>query len=111
MIRLGLLDPPSMVRYASIGEGPEPWKSKEHEQLARKVTQESIVLLKNEKEMLPLDKSKIKSIAVIGPYADQVISDWYSGLLPYAISPLKGVSKIKLGRERKSRSPKGEVKR
>lgn len=46
MIRLGLLDPPSMVRYASIGEGPEPWKSKEHEQLARKVTQESIVLLK-----------------------------------------------------------------
>lgn len=60
--------------------------------------------------MLPLDKSKIKSIAVIGPYADQVISDWYSGLLPYAISPLK-VSKIKLGRERKSRSLKGEVKR
>jgi beta-glucosidase len=80
-----------MVRYASIGEGPEPWKSKEHEQLARKVTQESIVLLKNEKGMLPLDQSKIKSIAVIGPYADQVISDWYSGLLPYAISPLKGI--------------------
>ena len=91
MIRLGLLDPPSMVRYTSIGEGTEPWKSKEHEELARKVTQESIVLLKNEKGMLPLDKSKIKSIAVIGPYADQVISDWYSGLPPYAISPVNGI--------------------
>ena len=55
------------------------------------MAQESIVLLKNEKGTLPLDKSKIKSVVVIGPYADQVISDWYSGLLPYAISPRKGV--------------------
>jgi len=93
MIRLGLLDPPTMVSYASSGDGPEPWKSKEHELLARKVTQESIVLLKNERGMLPLEKSRIKSIAVIGPYADQVISDWYSGLLPYAVSPLEGIRK------------------
>ncbi len=106
MIRLGLLDPPEIVPYASIGEGPEPWKSKAHEQLVRKVTQESIVLLKNEKGMLPLDKSKIKSVAVVGPYADQVISDWYSGMLPYAVSPLEGIQK-KVGSETKVSFTKG----
>ncbi len=93
MIRLGLLDPPAIVPYAAIKDGLEPWKSREHERLARKVTQESIVLLKNDKGMLPLEQSQCKSIAVIGPYADQVISDWYSGLLPYAVSPLEGIRK------------------
>jgi beta-glucosidase len=91
MIRLGLLDPPSMVPYASIKEGEEPWLSEKHKALAREVTQKSIVLLKNENDLLPLDKDKIRSIAVIGPYADQVLLDWYSGTPPYAVSPLQGI--------------------
>ncbi|HEY4334357.1 MAG TPA: glycoside hydrolase family 3 C-terminal domain-containing protein [Puia sp.] len=91
MIHLGLLDPPSMVPYASIKEGEEPWLFGEHKALAREVTRKSIVLLKNENDLLPLDRSKLRTIAVIGPYADRVLLDWYSGTPPYAISPLEGI--------------------
>jgi beta-glucosidase len=91
MIRLGLLDPPAMVPYTSIGAGPDPWSQKEHRSLARAVTQKSIVLLKNDSGFLPLSKSALKSIAVIGPYADQVLLDWYSGTPPDTVSPLEGI--------------------
>jgi beta-glucosidase len=98
MIRLGLLDPPSMVAYSNI-KGPGPaWDNEEHKALARKVTQESIVLLKNSNQFLPLNKDSLKSIAVIGPYADQVALDWYSGTPPYAISVLDGI-RNKLGKQ------------
>ena len=97
MIRLGLLDPPAMVPYNNIkGSGPA-WDSEEHKTLARRVTQESIVLLKNTNGWLPLNKSALKSVAVIGPYADQVVLDWYSGTPPYAVSPLEGIQN-KLGK-------------
>jgi beta-glucosidase len=91
MIRLGLLDPPTMVPYASIGGGPEPWLQNDRMLLARTVTQKSVVLLKNENNLLPLDKSALRSIAVIGPYANQVPLDWYSGAPPYTVSPLEGI--------------------
>ena len=96
MIRLGLLDPPDMVAYNKIKGDAAVWDYPEHKALARKVTQESIVLLKNENETLPLDRSKLKSVAVIGPYADIVALDWYSGTPPYAVSALEGI-KAKLG--------------
>jgi len=96
MIKLGLLDPPALVPYSSINGTTPAWDNAEHKALARKVTQESIVLLKNSPELLPLDKSKLKSVAVIGPYADQVALDWYSGTPAYAVSPLEGI-KNKLG--------------
>jgi beta-glucosidase len=96
MIRLGLLDPPDLVPYTKIkGELPA-WDNAVHKALARKVTQESIVLLKNAENQLPLDKAKLRSVAVIGPYADQVALDWYSGTPPYAVSALDGIKK-KLG--------------
>jgi beta-glucosidase len=47
--------------------------------------------LKNEKQLLPLQKEKIKKIAVIGPSANKVISDWYAGTPPYAITALQGI--------------------
>jgi beta-glucosidase len=59
--------------------------------LARLATDESIVLLKNENHALPLDKARLKSIAVIGPFADRVLLDWYSGTPPYSISSLDGI--------------------
>jgi beta-glucosidase len=97
MIRLGLLDPPAMVPYSKIkGTGPA-WDNEEHKALARRVTQESIVLLKNSNQFLPLNKASLKSVAVIGPYADQVALDWYSGTPPYAVSALEGI-KNKLGK-------------
>ena len=92
-IRLGWLDPATNNPYASIGAAgePEPWLSEKHKAVARLVTQKSIVLLKNAKNFLPLDKSKLKSIAVIGPRANGVLLDWYSGTPPYRISPVGGI--------------------
>jgi beta-glucosidase len=98
MIKLGLLDPPDQNPYAKIGRAsePEPWLSAENRALARRVTQESIVLLKNSNDLLPLDKNKVKSIAVIGTRANEVLLDWYSGQPPYAVTPLEGI-KNKVG--------------
>lgn len=98
MIKLGLLDPPEMVSYNNIGinDTTDPWTTKENQLAAREVTQKSIVLLKNSKNLLPLDKNKIKTIALIGPRADKVLLDWYSGTPPYAVSPLEGI-KNKVG--------------
>jgi beta-glucosidase len=97
-IRLGLLDPTNQVPYARIGRPgePEPWTTDKHRAIARSLTQKSIVLLKNSKKLLPLDITKLKSIAVIGPRADEVLLDWYSGTPPYQISPLQGI-KNKVG--------------
>ena len=96
MIRLGQLDPPEMVPYSTIGSEPEPWNRAEHKAFVREVTQKSIVLLKNVDSALPLDRSKLKSIAVIGPYANRVLLDWYSGTPPYAVSAVDGI-KNKVG--------------
>jgi len=96
MIKLGMLDPPEMVSYTQIKDGPEPPTREENKLLARQVTQESIVLLKNQNSLLPLDKSKLKSIAVVGQRSNAVDWDWYSGAYPYAITPLEGI-KSKLG--------------
>jgi len=92
-LRLGLLDPATNNPYAAIGTGsePEPWTTPEHKAVARLITRESIVLLKNSENLLPLDRSKLKSIAVIGPRANEVLLDWYSGLPPYRITPLQGI--------------------
>ena len=62
--------------------------------MALEVARKSIVLLKNENKALPLDKNKIKSIAVIGPNANEArLYGGGSGYLPahYAISPLQGL--------------------
>ena len=95
MIKLGLLDPPAQVPYSSIGTEPtDPWSTEKHKSLAKRATQESIVLLKNSDNLLPLDKKALKSIAVIGPRADQVLLDWYSGTPPYRITPLEGIKTL-----------------
>ena len=90
-IRLGLLDPREMVPYSSIKDSPEPWTIEKHHAISLEAALESIVLLKNEKSFLPLDKKSLKSIAVIGPLADSVHWDWYGGTPPYAVTPLQGI--------------------
>jgi beta-glucosidase len=99
MMRLGMLEPAASDPYARIGfDAPpanagvdDPWWWAKNKALARKVTDESIVLLKNEGGMLPLKASAIKRIAVIGPLADKVALDWYSGTPPYTVTPLEGI--------------------
>ncbi len=90
-IKLGLLDPPEMVPYTKIKDAPAPWDTERDKGVSEKMALESVVLLKNQDHFLPLDKSKIKSIAVIGPLADVVHWDWYGGTPPYAITPLEGI--------------------
>jgi beta-glucosidase len=67
--------------------------SEKHNAIARQVSLESIVLLKNANNFLPLDKQAIKSIAVIGPRANAVLLEGYSGLPPYTVSPLDGIKR------------------
>jgi len=100
-IRLGLLDPADRVPYAQIGKDTteiKPWNNQKNRDMVRLATQESIVLLKNTGNILPLNKKSVKSIAMIGPRADQVVFDWYSSEGPYAITPLAGV-KNKVGKK------------
>ena len=95
MLHLGLLEPAEASPYAHIGEtdqaAGDPWNAAAPHKLARQVTAESIVLLKNERDTLPLDPSVARSIAVIGPWADTVALDWYSGTPPAVITPLQGI--------------------
>jgi beta-glucosidase len=67
--RLGLFDPPAIVPYAQIPISEN--NSPAHETLALQVARESMVLLKND-GLLPLDRAKIKRIAVIGANADSI---------------------------------------
>ncbi|MDP8218370.1 MAG: glycoside hydrolase family 3 C-terminal domain-containing protein [Candidatus Theseobacter exili] len=71
--------------------------SKEHRELARKVAQESIVMLKNDRHILPLDINEIKSIAVFGPNASEARlgGGGSSTVSPfYSVSPLTGLKNI-----------------
>lgn len=95
-MRLGEFDPPALVPFSKITGKEEPWYGLKHKTLARTVTQKSIVLLKNDKNLLPLNKLTIKSIAVIGLGAIEVVPDWYAGAAPYSVSAIEGI-KAKVG--------------
>jgi beta-glucosidase len=90
-LKLGLLDPPGANPYEKIKDGPEPWTTERDKAVSRRMALESVVLLKNAKGLLPLDRAHLKSVAVIGPLADSVHWDWYGGFPPYAVSPLTGI--------------------
>jgi beta-glucosidase len=92
-IRLGLLDPPELVPYTKIKDSPEPWSAEHDRSVSEKMALESVVLLKNDNNLLPLRKDAVKSIAVIGPLADTVHWDWYGGKPPYTVTPLEGIQK------------------
>jgi beta-glucosidase len=65
-IRLGLFEHP----YVDENRIGEEMNNPEHAELARNAVRRSLVLLRNQQELLPLDKQKISSIAVIGPLGD-----------------------------------------
>ncbi len=91
VIRLGLLDPPLQVSYSKPGPDEEPWRTEAHKQVSLQVARESVVLLKNAGNLLPLDLTKVKSIAVYGPRANSVMLGMYSGQPPYTVSPVEGL--------------------
>ncbi len=93
MLKLGLLGNAADDPYSVIGvtDTVSPWLKAETRELVRETTVRSIVLLKNANQTLPLKKDKLKTIAVIGPSANLVVSDWYSGTPPYRVSALQGI--------------------
>jgi len=93
--KLGMFDPPSAVPYSSITISDNDTPS--HRALAKKVADESIVLLKNAQETLPLKKN-LMSVAVIGLYADDidVLLGNYNGTPSKPVTILQGI-KNKLG--------------
>ena len=90
-IKLGMFDPPDMVPYNKIDEAE--LNSAANRDLARKIADESMVLLKND-GTLPLKSSGIK-IAVIGPLANQtkVLLGNYNGTPTHTVSILEGLRK------------------
>ena len=88
--QLGEFDPPQMVPYSKYG--PEMIDSPAHRQLALRTAQESIVLLSNRDNFLPLDKGRIKALAVIGPFADFAqTGPNYTGQYSKFVKPLEGI--------------------
>ncbi len=88
-MKLGMFDPPEMVPYSKIDE--KELDSAEHRALARKLANESMVLLKND-GTLPL-KPAVTKIAVVGPLADQtrVLLGNYNGTPTHTVSLLEGL--------------------
>lgn len=90
-MKLGMFDDPEKVPYANIPF--EMNDCKEHRDLAREVCKKTLVLLKNESNMLPLDKNKLKSIAVIGPNAnthESLIGNYFGTASKY-VTVLEGI--------------------
>lgn len=89
--KLGMFDSPEKVPFSRIPY--EKNDCKEHRDFALKVSERTMVLLKNENNLLPLNKDKIKSIAVIGPNANsrQALIGNYCGTASNYITILEGI--------------------
>ena len=89
-MQLGMFDPPARVSYSRLPDSVID--SPAHRRLALKAAQESLVLLQNTNGMLPLSP-RIKSLAVIGPNADDlgVLNGNYNGTPSHAVTALGGI--------------------
>ena len=88
--RLGMFDPPEKVKHTRIS--PDVVDSEKHRDVALQMARESIVLLKNQDNLLPLKKD-LCSIAVIGPHADslRVLRGNYFGYSSRHVTLLEGI--------------------
>ncbi len=87
--RLGEFDPFDRVPFSNISTNAIC--SPAHRQLALTTARESIVLLRNKNNFLPLDRAKLKTIAVLGPHAGMFTAGGYSGVAREPITPLQGI--------------------
>lgn len=93
-LKLGLLDAPGIENpYSNIGKDAEtaPWLTDEYKARSLDVARKSVVLLKNDGNMLPLKLDGISKIAVIGNRAEDVIQDWYGAKPAYSVNALQGI--------------------
>ena len=84
---MGLFDDP----YVDPAEADRVVGSEPHIRLARTAAQEAITLLKNDENLAPLDLSRIKTIAVIGPNANRTLLGGYSGVPKHEVTVLEGI--------------------
>jgi beta-glucosidase len=84
---LGLFEQP----YIDVEQADKIAGAPEHVALARKAAERSIVLLKNEGGLLPLDRAKVKTIAVVGPNAEPCRLGGYSGIPKQCVGVLRGI--------------------
>jgi len=91
--KLGLFDPPEKNPYSKIGIDQND--TPENRQLALQIARQSLVLLKND-GILPLNRAKLKRIAVIGPNADSVsvLQGNYNGSASHPIKILNGIREL-----------------
>ncbi|RLE70451.1 MAG: beta-glucosidase [Thermoprotei archaeon] len=93
---IGLFDNP----FVDPEEAEKVVGCEEHRLLALQAAREAIVLLKNDGGLLPIDREGLKSIAVIGPYSDELPLGGYSGVPPRRVTPLEAIrSRVKPGTE------------
>ena len=90
--KLGLFDDP----YVDPAEAERVVGCEAHRELARQAARETITLLKNENDLLPLDPAKLKTVAVIGPNANRSLLGGYSGVPKHNVTVLDGI-KARLG--------------
>ena len=90
-MKLGLFDPQEKVPFYAIDY--RVVDCEEHRQLNEKAARKSVVLLKNENKLLPLDASKYKTIGVIGPNANnrKALVGNYEGTASEYITVLEGI--------------------
>lgn len=92
ILRLGLMDDSDANPYKDMGfTDVAPWETEENKAKALLAVRKSVVLLKNEGDLLPLDRNKVKKIAVIGNRAESVLKDWYGALPAYTVTALQGI--------------------
>ncbi len=105
-LKVGLLDgEDSPNPYRHIGRDTTvvaPFMTPYASALAREATAKSVVLLKNDlassgRRLLPADPAGLRKIAVIGPYADQIVQDWYGSAPPYEVTVLSGIRNALVG--------------
>lgn len=90
---LGLFDDPELNPYNSIS--PDKVGCKEHQDLALEVARQSLVLLKNDRNTLPVNPKKVKKIAVVGLNADRCEFGDYSGTpVNEPVSVLQGIKNL-----------------
>lgn len=91
LFKIGMFDPTDRNPYASIGR--EVIECEAHKKHAYRMAQESMVLLKNENSILPLDVRRIKKLALIGPNADneQTLLANYFGIPSVIMTPYKSL--------------------
>ena len=88
-MRLGEFDPQENNPYSKISTNVIC--SSEHRALALQAAREAVVLLENKNDFLPLDRAKLKTIAVIGPHANLFTAGGYSGIAKDPVKPLQGI--------------------